>query len=437
MFAARPFGSRIAEIQLAKAQEKRTGLTDPLYSDNTLRNLIGVSLSSSSLLRNRDFLSLLAANTVLASAFPAQLILGGLAGLALAPTPLLATLPASVQSLAALLAAAPFAILMGRMGRVAGFALGAIVTIIGAGIAAAAIFTQSFVFLCAAHFLMGAGWASFQYFRFAAGEVVEARLQPIAISFMLTSGLVAAIAGPELFIATKDAVAGMPLAGGYLALAPLALVGIFPLLATRLPRPRITKEAQEPAQRGASTLLKQRPVQTAIGIAAVSQGIMVFLMVPTPLAMVGTGLDEVMASDVIRWHLIAMFAPSFVTGFLVQRFGALLVATIGLVVIALAAAAAMTGLTPMHFYGSLIALGLGWNFSFVGATAMLAAAVPAHEAASIQGANDTLIALSSVVCSLAAGLVIAALGWSFLAGMSVVVIALALGLLWLNSRLPG
>ena len=162
---------------------------------------------------------------------------------------------------------------------------------------------------------------------------------------------------------------------------------------------------------------------------------MVFLMVPTPLAMVGAGHAETMASDVIRWHLVTMFAPSFATGFLVQRFGALPVAAIGLVIIALAAIAAMTGLTPMHFYGSLVALGLGWNFSFVGATAMLAAAIPAEEAASVQGANDTLIALSLVVCSLAAGLVIAALGWSTLAGISAAMIVLALVLLCLSKRL--
>ena len=139
------------------------------------------------ILKNRNFLGLLAANTVLASAFPMQLILGGLAGLALAPTPLLATLPTSVQSLAALLAAAPLSILMGRFGRRVGFALGGALTILGAGLATWALFTQSFALLCFAHFLMGAGWASFQYFRFAAGEVVDPVLQPVAISFMLTS----------------------------------------------------------------------------------------------------------------------------------------------------------------------------------------------------------------------------------------------------------
>ncbi|MEM7781529.1 MAG: MFS transporter [Pseudomonadota bacterium] len=383
------------------------------------------------ILKNRNFLGLLTANTVLASAFPMQLILGGLAGLALAPTPLFATLPTSVQSLAALLAAAPLSILMGRFGRRAGFALGGALTVLGAGLATWALFTQSFVLLCLAHFLMGAGWAAFQYFRFAAGEVVDPVLQPVAISFMLTSGLVAAIIGPELFTSTRAAIENTPLAGAYAALAPLSLIGMVPLLLVRMARDPNKASAERSESAPVISIFRRRPVQRAIGMAAVSQGVMVFLMVPTPLAMVGSGHGEDMASDVIRWHLIAMFAPSFITGFLIQRFGAQLIAISGLVTIALAGAAAMTGLSPMHFYGSLIVLGIGWNFSFVGATTMLAAAVPPAEATGVQGANDTLIALSSVVASFASGLVIAALGWGIVTAASVGCILLGLAALWL------
>ena len=147
-------------------------------------------MSVRSLVGNREFTFLLLANTILASAFPIQLVLGGLAGVMLAPDKTLATIPSSIQTLAGLVAASPFSLLMGRLGRRAGFILGSIITALGGFLAIQSIHISSFPLLCAGHFLMGAGWASFQYFRFAAAEVVEPNWQPVSISLMLTSGLV-------------------------------------------------------------------------------------------------------------------------------------------------------------------------------------------------------------------------------------------------------
>ncbi|WGH78996.1 MFS transporter [Jannaschia ovalis] len=373
---------------------------------------------------------MLLANTVLASAFPIQLLLGSLAGLILAPSPALATLPASVQTLAALVAAAPFSLLMGRMGRRAGFAVGGLTTCLGALAAMQALSSQSFELLCLGHFLMGAGWASFQYFRFAAAEVVEQTWRPVAISLMLTSGLVAAIVGPQVFIAAKDAFVPIPFLGAYAAVALIGLLGLLPLAFVRMPRP-VRAKKDGPAAAGAAlrAALRRRPVRRAVAIAAVSQGVMVFLMIPTPIAMIGCGFSEAAAGDVVRWHIVAMFAPSFFTGFLIQRFGAQTIATVGLLAIIAAATAAASGLSAGHFYGALIVLGLGWNFGFIGATAMLDAAVSEAEKAAVQGANDTIIALVSTGLAFAAGLVIAGAGWAVLAMMSGGIVLLAVAAL--------
>lgn len=194
-------------------------------------------MSVATLVKNRNFVGLLLANTILGVAFPVQLVLGGLAGLMLAPTPALATLPASLQTLAALVAAAPISLLMGRLGRRVGFVLGALLTLVGAAVATYALFSQSFTALCAAHFLMGAGWAAFQYFRFAAGEVVPKDMRPIAISLMLSSLLVAAIVGPQIFIVAKDALAPIPFAGAYAATGIFAVLGLLPLAPFACPHP--------------------------------------------------------------------------------------------------------------------------------------------------------------------------------------------------------
>ncbi|MEM1429283.1 MAG: MFS transporter [Pseudomonadota bacterium] len=393
-------------------------------------------MAVASILQNRTFLGLLTANTILGAAFPMQLILGGLAGLMLAPNPGLATLPSSVQTLAGLVAAAPFSLFMGRMGRRAGFALGGLMTFVGAIAAVQALYSGSFALLCVAHFLMGAGWASFQYFRFAAGEVVETSLRPVAISLMLTSLLIAAIGGPQVFVAAKDALAPIPFAGAYVAVAVVAVLGLLPLAAVRMPLSARAPRAANTGRFAALAALRRRPVQRAIGIAAVSQGIMVFLMIPTPIAMIACGFSETAASDVVRWHIVAMFAPSFVTGFLIQRFGAHTIAKCGLATILAAAGFAALGISAAHFYGALIVLGLGWNFSFIGATTMLAAAVPDTEKAAVLGANDTIIALVSTVCAFGAGFVVSSLGWTVLAMISGGVVLLVVAALALDRSPP-
>jgi MFS family permease len=269
----------------------------------------------SSLARNGNLVSLLISDAILVSAMPMLVILGGLSGLMLAPTTALATLPASLQTLAWLLAAAPFSLLMGKIGRKPGFILGAGVTILGALLGTWALVSGSFALICVAHLVLGIGLTSHQYFRFAAAEVVTMEWRPVAISLMLTSGLVASFAGPQIFIATKDALAPVPLAGGYSAIVLLSFVGIVPLLFLRIPvLPKVVRPAS--TSRFASlAVLRQRPVRKAVIIGATSQGVMIFMMVPTTLAMIGCGFTEAVAGDVIRWHFIAMFAPSFFTGF--------------------------------------------------------------------------------------------------------------------------
>jgi predicted MFS family arabinose efflux permease len=163
---------------------------------------------------------------------------------------------------------------------------------------------------------------------------------------------------------------------------------------------------------------------------------MIFLMIPTPLAMIGCGFSEETAGDVIRWHIVAMFAPSFFTGFLIKRYGSQTIAVSGLAMTIAAALAAAAGLSSAHFYGALIVLGLGWNFSFIGATTMLAGAVGEAEKAAVQGLNDTMIALVSTVCAFAAGLVISGLGWAVLAATSIVVVIGALGALAFDRAAP-
>ena len=193
------------------------------------------------------------------------------------------------------------------------------------------------------------------------------------------------------------------------------MLGCLPLLLFRTPASN-TAEKVPPESAGKNQNIRkilQRPkVRIAIIAAAVAQGIMVLVMTPTPLAMGLCGFIEAQASDVIRWHVIAMFAPSFVTGYLITQFGALKIIQTGFVLLTLAACLIVLGIDIENFYGALILLGIGWNFGFIGGTSLLSESLAAEERAPIQGLNDTLIALAATLMSFFSGVMIALFGWA-------------------------
>jgi MFS family permease len=375
----------------------------------------------------RNFLLILMANILLGSAMPLLIILGGFAGAELVPGSLLVTLPPTVQTLAGILVAAPLSIFMGRFGRQAGFLLSAGLVMAGGALGAVAMQISHFGLLCLGHLLLGAALIGVNYFRFAAAESVAEKKRARAMSFTLASGLVAALLGPEIFTLTRNLLPTFPFAGAYWAIAGLGLIGLLPVLGLGKELRQRTQSTGQ-AQKGAWKALIRRPqILFAIGVAALSHAVMVFLMTPTPLAMTGCGFGEGQAADVIRWHVVAMFAPGFFTGHLIERFGAKSIASLGLLISLGSAAVAASGLDLSDFYIALILLGLGWNFGFTGGSHLLQASVTAEEKPLVQGVNDTLIALCSSLAALSSGAMVVSVGWTALsiAVMPVIVVLMA------------
>lgn len=383
---------------------------------------------------NRNFTLILLGNVILGSAMPMLIILGGLAGAWLAPQGWLATAPPSAQMIAGIAVASPISLFMGRFGRRAGFLLGAAALIFGAILAVLALQIQSFVLLCLAHVALGAALICVNYFRFAASEAVAEKHRPQAISFTLASGLVAALIGPGLFSWSKDALAPTPLAGAYAAMAVLGIFGAVPVLYLKMQNTQTT-QAQQNSISIREILARNPRIAVAIGVAALSQAMMVLLMTPTPLAMIGCGFMDDQAADVIRWHVVAMFAPGFFSGSLIKNFGAGRIAAIGIALLLFSALVAVSGLELLNFYAALILLGVGWNFGFVSGTHMLQSALSDQERPLIQGANDTILAISSSAASLLSGALYAGIGWIGLAGLSgPVLLIISLVLFRTNNR---
>ncbi len=378
---------------------------------------------------NRNFILILISNIILGAPMPMLIILGGLAGGYLSPLPIAATLPPSVQMIAGILVAAPMSLYMGRAGRKKGFLLSAVMIILGGLCGVLALVLGSFVLLCLAHFLLGGALVGINFFRFASAEAVDEKYKAKAISYTLASGLVAAFIGPEIFSYSKDLLSPVLFAGAYMAVAVLGLIGLLPVLAIGQ-LVAVSTLAKGQASKDARKALFRRPVVIfAIAAAAVSQAVMLLIMTPTALAMVGCGFAEDQAADVIKWHVVAMFAPGFFTGSLIQRFGVSKIIATGMAILAGSAIVAVAGIELTHFYVSLVLLGIGWNFGFIGATHLLQTSLSAEEKPLVQGTNDTILAIAGSVASLASGALYVGIGWTAIAICVLPVIAVSM-VLW-------
>ena len=346
---------------------------------------------------------LVVAQAFLGAQMPMVFVVGGLAGQMLAPIPCFATASISVMFFASMITSPILSSFMGRYGRRAGFAIGAIGGMIGALVAAFGLYSGSFPIFLLGAFFTGIYHPSQQFLRFAATDNASSAFRPKAISYVLAGGLVAAVIGPQLVKLTYQ-FAGMIYVGTYLMVALINAVGIwiyFFLKETRVPEAK--PESQTKTTRSFAQILGAPGILVAIMCALISYSLMTLMMTSAPLAIVGCGFSASNAADVVMAHVLAMFVPSFFTGHLIARFGATRIVAVGLCILCGAAVVALMGTNLSNFFGALILLGIGWNFGFIGATSLLAEQHSPEERARVQGLNDFLLIGSMMVASLASG----------------------------------
>ena len=357
-------------------------------------------------------LSLLIAAQSLGGASPPIIIsLGGLVGQMLSSTPTAATLPVSLYQLGLALSTLPAAWLMHRSGRRTAYALGATMGVLSGLVAATGIAHSSFALFCLGTALAGFYGACVQSYRFAATDAVGAPSRHAsAISRVMVGGLIAAVIGPQLVIWTRDALPGTPFAGSFYSQAALALLALPLLLALRLPPAPPPASAADARPLRVIARTPQFIVAAIAGV--VSYGLMSFLMTAAPMAMVGCGHTVGEAALGVQWHVLSMYGPSFFTGRLIARFGKRTITGLGLALIAASGLLALMGLTLTHFWGSLVLLGLGWNFGFIGATSMLTECYRPCERAKVQALNDFLVFGTVATASFGSGQLLHTAGWS-------------------------
>ncbi len=329
-------------------------------------------------------------------------------GAVIAPNKSLATLPIACFVLGMWLGTLPVGALARRFGRRFALITGSGFGIISGLISCSAVLTGNFWLLLLGAFCGGLYSSSMQSYRFAATDTASESYRPKAVSWVLAGGVFAALIGPQLVIFTKDLLPPYLFAASYLGQTVLAAMAMLVLVFVKVP-PVASKKSD--SARPLLEIVRAPRFIVAVGCGVASYSMMNLVMTAAPLAMVGCGHSVTDATLGIQWHVLGMFAPSFLTGSLIARYGITRITGIGLGMIALTAVVAISGLSVAHFWTALVLLGVGWNFAFIGATTMVAQTYRPEERTKVQAFNDFLIFGSMALSSFSSGQLLAYFGW--------------------------
>lgn len=347
---------------------------------------------------------------------------GAIVGNMLAPSPMLATLPISIFVVGMAVCTLPAGAIAGRYGRRAAFLAGTGAGVVTGILSLLAILAGWFWLFCLATFFGGAYAAVVLSFRFAAADATAPQRKAQAMSMVMAGGVAAGVIGPQLVNWTMFLWPQPLYAATFVAQAVIAALSAVILLGVQVPKPSSPKQA---GGRPLASIALQPRFMVAVTSGAVSYTLMNFVMTAAPLAMHMHGHSHESANLGLQWHVIAMYAPSFFTGKLITRFGATPITSIGLALTGASAAFGLAGADVLHFWGTLILLGIGWNFGFLGASALVLACHEPEEKTQVQSLNDFIIFTLMAIASFASGGILSAYGWNTVLAVSLAPLALA------------
>ncbi|MCL6436058.1 MAG: MFS transporter [Leptolyngbyaceae cyanobacterium HOT.MB2.61] len=356
-----------------------------------------------------------------------------LIGQSLASDKSLATLPLALLQLTTMTVTIPASLLMQRVGRKIGFMVGILIGLSGAGIGISAVLVNSFVLFCGAAILFGAFSSFVGFYRFAAAEIATDAFRSQAIALVMAGGVLAALTGPQLATWSKDWLQPATFAGSMITIAILQFISLGLMALLELPPP--TREKYPGKGRSLPVILRQPVFIVAVLGSMLGYGVMVLVMTATPLAMVANAHPFHEAATVMQWHVLGMFAPSFVTGFLIARFEVLTILTWGGLLNLLCLLINLWGTGLLSYSVALLLLGIGWNFLFIGSTTLLTEAYTLVEKAKTQAIHDFFMFGFIAFATILSGSVFHNAGWKVvnLTGIPMVVSVL-IAIAWLRHQ---
>jgi predicted MFS family arabinose efflux permease len=357
-------------------------------------------------------------------------------GATIAPNPGWATVPITFQFLFMTLSTVPAALLMKRIGRAAGFIVFLLVGSSGAAVMIYALFEQSFFLFCVGSALFGSSAGSNQQFRFAAVDAAHDSFKKRAVSLVIAGGVFAGFAGPTLSNIGFYLISPVAFAGVFAIILVMQAMMVVLLLFTDIPPP------SEQERSGPTRSMREIAAQPAFIVAVMSgmigYGVMNFVMLSTPIFMhlhPTHPFGQLDINNVIMWHVLGMFAPGFITGWLINKYGDVNIILAGAVISVVCLAVNLNGDSLWHLRVGMALVGVGWNFMFTAGTTLLVSTYEPAEKAKVQGINDLFVFGTVATCSLAAGFVYQSLGFIAVNLASAPLLVLVvLAVLWLRMR---
>jgi MFS family permease len=334
----------------------------------------------------------------------------GIIGSMLAPDPALATLPVSVMVAGMWMGTLPVGALAKAFGRRFALQTGSVFGMLSGLVSCLAVLHGSFALLLVGTLCGGLYAAAHQSYRFAAADTASTQFRPKAVSWVLAGGVFAAVIGSQLVIFTKDAFPSYLFAGTFLAQSACAMVAAVVLMFLRIPRPHVSHSLRD--GRPLTAIIAQPRFIVAVVCGLASYSMMNMVMTSAPLAMIMCDHSVNEAALGIQWHVLGMYAPSFITGSLIVRFGVRPMMAVGLTLIVAAASIGLLGIALWNFWIGLTVLGIGWNFAFISATTLVTECHDPHERNKVQAFNDFLIFGTMAVGSFSSGALLARYGWT-------------------------
>jgi MFS family permease len=334
---------------------------------------------------------------------------GSIVGATLAPDISLATVPISMYVVGLAAGTLPTGAISRAYGRRVAFIIGTGCGVATGLLASFAILHASFALFCCATFLGGLYGSVSQSYRFAAADGASASFRPKAVSWVMAGGVFAGVLGPQLVQWTMDIWLPYLFAFSFVVQAVVALVAMAILSGVDAPKPA---PADLHGGRPLIEIVRQPRFIAAAICGIVAYPMMNLVMTSAPLAMKICGLSVSDSNFGIQWHIVSMFGPSFFTGSLIARFGAPKIVATGLLLEAAGATIGLTGVTALHFWATLMVLGVGWNFGFIGASALVLETHRPQEKNKVQAFNDFLVFGMMAIGSFSSGQLLANYGWS-------------------------
>ena len=351
----------------------------------------------------------------------AQAMFMSVQGMAIAATPLaahmllgadqkwLATAPVFLVHLGIMGTTIPASLLMGMIGRRAGFSLGAVLGIVSGIVGCIALYWHSFPLMCVSAVLQGMQAAFCWYFRLAAADATEPNFKAKAISLVMAGGVLAGLIGPQVAKWSVDWLAPVTFAGVYVAMTAFSAAMLALVQLVRIPRLSAAERAEQ--GRPMSEIARQPAYRVALCSSVFGYAVMTLTMSATPLAMLACGFNFNDSATVIQAHIVAMFLPSFFTGALINRFGVLPIIAAGGLIEVGCALVNLAGIEFAHFLIANMLVGVGWNFAYVGGSTLLTSTYTPAERAKVQASHDFTVYAATASAAALSGVLAAKAGW--------------------------